>query len=81
MYEEYRTTHKNFVKDQDESFAHDWQFKERIVFERFNLFFNRLKEIEQICITGTEFNKLDKVEIGGIQGKSCSRIINTVCIK
>ncbi|XP_070583565.1 dynein axonemal heavy chain 11 isoform X3 [Erythrolamprus reginae] len=47
-----------------------WDFKPQMVFGRFDMFLNRLEKIENIFVTMLEFEKLEKLEFGGIKGKS-----------
>lgn len=46
-----------------------WNFHPNLVFERFHAFLERLNTIQWFFNTVLEFNKLEKVEIGGIKGK------------
>uniref|UniRef100_A0A670JQ67 Dynein axonemal heavy chain 11 n=1 Tax=Podarcis muralis TaxID=64176 RepID=A0A670JQ67_PODMU len=46
-----------------------WDFQPNMVFLRFNMFLNRLEKIEDIFVTTLEFEKLEKLEFGGIKGK------------
>lgn len=78
----YRTTHKEyrdrlstFIKPTDEHQPIMWSFKPRLAFNDYDLFLKRLYEIQQMFITGNEFMKLEKVEIGGIKGRQISRNI------
>ena len=43
--------------------------QEKLVFERYDSFFGRLKTILEFCNTANQFLKLEKVEIGGIRGR------------
>lgn len=63
------------VKDTQPIF---WSFKPKDIFERYDLYVFRLNEIKEIFQTVIEFNKLEKVEIGGLKGRSISRYIQTV---
>lgn len=49
-----------------------WNFHRNMVFERFDAFVERLKTIKWFFNTVLEFNKLEKIEIGGIKGRSLS---------
>ncbi|KAG8139083.1 hypothetical protein E2320_001864 [Naja naja] len=46
-----------------------WDFQPQMVFSRFDMFLNRLEKIENIFVTMLEFEKLEKLEFGGIKGK------------
>ena len=46
-----------------------WDFQEKLVFDRFDSFTERLKTIQEFCTTANQFLKLEKVEIGGLRGK------------
>lgn len=57
--------------------APPWSFNPSAVFTRFDAFLGRLNDIEWLFNTVMEFSKLEKIEIGGIQGGSLSaRIVN-----
>lgn len=49
-----------------------WNFNPNMVFERFNSFMERLDTIQWFFNTIMEFNKLEKIEIGGIKGRTLS---------
>lgn len=55
-----------------------WNFPPNIVFERFKAFLERLDTIQWFFNTVIEFNKLEKIEIGGIKGRSLSSRITGV---
>nr|XP_056713421.1 dynein axonemal heavy chain 11 [Euleptes europaea] len=46
-----------------------WDFQPQMVFGRFDMFLTRLEKIEDIFVTMLEFEKLEKLEFGGIKGK------------
>lgn len=56
-----------------------WTFKSDSIFKRLDRFVDRLNEIKEIFQTANEFLKLEKVEIGGLQGRKISRTLNNVC--
>ncbi|KAH0627401.1 hypothetical protein JD844_003041 [Phrynosoma platyrhinos] len=47
-----------------------WDFQPQMVFSRFDKFLHRLENIEDIFITMLEFERLEKLEFGGIKGKT-----------
>nr|CAI5851783.1 unnamed protein product [Callosobruchus analis] len=49
-----------------------WTFSPNSVFERFDAFQERLQKIRWFFNTVMEFNKLEKLEIGGMKGKTLS---------
>uniref|UniRef100_A0A6P7G4P0 Dynein beta chain, ciliary-like n=1 Tax=Diabrotica virgifera virgifera TaxID=50390 RepID=A0A6P7G4P0_DIAVI len=55
-----------------------WNFHPNLVFERFYAFLERLKTIQWFFNTVLEFNKLEKVEIGGIKGRILSSRVTEV---
>ncbi|CAH1164042.1 unnamed protein product [Phaedon cochleariae] len=55
-----------------------WNFHENMVFERFDAFLERLKTIQWFFNTVLEFNKLEKIEIGGIKGRTLSSRVTGV---
>lgn len=70
-YSYYRSNLEKFVQpDTNPVF---WTFKSFTVFERFDLYVKRLNEIREIFITSIDFIKLEKIEIGGLRGRSISR--------
>lgn len=52
--------------------ATPWNFHPRSVFQRLMDFIDRLKLVKKILETELEFNKLEKVEIGGLRGRGLS---------
>ncbi|KOC63714.1 Dynein beta chain, ciliary [Habropoda laboriosa] len=57
--------------------APPWTFNSSAVFTRLDAFLKRLIDIEWLFNTVMEFSKLEKIEIGGILGRSLStRIVN-----
>ncbi|KAL6263152.1 hypothetical protein P5V15_005953 [Pogonomyrmex californicus] len=57
--------------------APPWIFNSTAVFTRLDAFLKRLADIEWLFDTVLEFSKLEKIEVGGILGRSLSaRIIN-----
>ncbi|XP_034940720.1 dynein beta chain, ciliary [Chelonus insularis] len=56
-----------------------WTFNSAAVFHRLDAFLKRLADIEWLFYTVLEFSKLEKIEIGGILGRSLSaRIVSVV---
>lgn len=55
-----------------------WNFNPIMVFERFTAFLERLDTIKWFFNTIMEFNKLEKIEIGGIKGRTLSSRITGV---
>ena len=49
-----------------------WTFNPNAVFGRLNAFLKRLTDIEWLFDTVLEFSKLEKIEVGGIMGRSLS---------
>lgn len=58
--------------------APPWTFNPNSVFSRLNAFLKRLADIEWLFDTVLEFSKLEKIEMGGIIGRSLSSRIVTV---
>ena len=52
--------------------APPWTFNPNVVFIRLDAFLKRLADIQWLFDTVLEFSKLEKVEIGGILGRSLS---------
>lgn len=55
-----------------------WTFRPETVFDIFDDFLKRLKQMRDIFEIGNEFTKLDKVEIGGVNGRQINRAILSV---
>ncbi|KAH1023596.1 hypothetical protein HUJ04_012770 [Dendroctonus ponderosae] len=55
-----------------------WNFDAKMVFERLDAFKERLQTIQWFFNTVLEFSKLEKVEIGGIKGRTLSSRVITV---
>uniref|UniRef100_UPI00398EA260 dynein axonemal heavy chain 11-like isoform X1 n=2 Tax=Pristiophorus japonicus TaxID=55135 RepID=UPI00398EA260 len=53
-----------------------WDFPLSMVFTRFDRFFNRLLQLEDLFATMLEFQKLEKLEFGGMKGKMLSEQIS-----
>ncbi|XP_054847065.1 dynein axonemal heavy chain 11 [Eublepharis macularius] len=47
-----------------------WDFQPQLVFSRFDMFLTRLEKIEEIFVIMLDFEKLEKLEFGGIKGKN-----------
>lgn len=55
-----------------------WNFDAKMVFDRLEAFKERLQTIQWFFNTVLEFSKLEKVEIGGIKGRTLSSRVTTV---
>ncbi|OXU27164.1 hypothetical protein TSAR_014516 [Trichomalopsis sarcophagae] len=55
-----------------------WTFNPSAVFGRLNAFLKRLSDIEWLFDTVLEFSKLEKIEVGGLMGRSLSTRIVAV---
>ncbi|XP_060638089.2 dynein axonemal heavy chain 11 [Anolis sagrei] len=53
-----------------------WDFQPRMVFSRLDKFLHRLQKIEDIFVTMLEFERLEKLEFGGIKGKTLNEKIH-----
>ncbi|XP_032902051.1 dynein heavy chain 11, axonemal [Amblyraja radiata] len=49
-----------------------WDFPLSMVFTQFDRFYNRLLQLEDLFVTMQEFQKLEKLEFGGMKGKMLS---------
>lgn len=58
-----------------------WTFHPNAVFERFNAFLDRLNTIQWFFYTVIEFLKLEKVEVGGLKGRTLSARITAVSLE
>lgn len=61
-------THPNIV----------WSFKTSVIFERLNLYINRLKHVRDMFDTANDFLKLEKLEIGGIRGRHLNQRLTMI---
>lgn len=55
-----------------------WAFNSAAVFSRLDTFLQRLSDIKWLFLTVLEFSKLEKIEIGGVLGRSLSVRIMSV---
>lgn len=83
MLEHYRDQyhiHKAKLKDYEipNSTPIYWSFRPKDIFERFELFVARLGHVRQILVTADDFMKLERVEIGGLKGRTISRKIQDI---
>ncbi|KAG5897820.1 hypothetical protein JTB14_011820 [Gonioctena quinquepunctata] len=69
---------QNLHRFTKETTPEPWNFHPNMVFQRFNAFLERLKTIRWFFDTVLEFNKLEKVEIGGIKGRTLSSRVSGV---
>ncbi|RXM32245.1 Dynein heavy chain 11, axonemal [Acipenser ruthenus] len=53
-----------------------WDFHSQMVFARFDRFLARLLEVEDLFVNILEFQKLEKLEFGGIKGKVLSEQVS-----
>ncbi|XP_068084396.1 dynein beta chain, ciliary [Anabrus simplex] len=75
IFDDRRDNLASYFKDRDPTV---WTFHPKIVFDRFQAFLNRLHTIQGFFDTVTEFMKLERVEIGGLQGRKLSARISAV---
>ena len=64
--EEDKDKDKDKKKEEDKEerkVCKSWDFKEQLVFQRFDSFVERLKTIQDFCNTANQFLKLEKVDI------------------
>ncbi|TMS22638.1 hypothetical protein E3U43_012903 [Larimichthys crocea] len=55
------------------SVVRPWDFSPLLVFSGLELFINRVKTIKDILLTAVDLLKLEKLEIGGVQGRALSQ--------
>lgn len=55
-----------------------WAFDSDIVFGRLNAYLKRLRDVNEIIIASNDFLKLEKIEIGGRQGRHLGERISAV---
>lgn len=67
---------KEFLKPDSVSVI--WTFKPNTVFQTLNAFLKRLYKIKDIFLIAAEFQKLEKVIIGGLRGRDINRKIKNV---
>ena len=62
FFQEYKAKCPSYFKEvTEETPAKTWDFKEQLVFERFDAFVERLKTIQEFCNTANQFLKLERV--------------------
>lgn len=55
-----------------------WSFKTSVIFERLDLYMNRLRNIRDMFDTANDFLKLEKLEIGGIRGRHLNQRLTVI---
>lgn len=68
---------KDFMKP-DSVASVIWTFKPNTVFKVFNSFLKRLYEIKDIFLIAVEFQKLEKVVVGGLRCREVNRKLKLV---
>ena len=58
-----------------------WDFQEVLVFKRFDSFQSRLNIISEFFTTAQQFQKLERVEIGGIRGKMLTNHVKKIYVE
>ncbi|KAJ3090810.1 hypothetical protein HK102_002597 [Quaeritorhiza haematococci] len=59
-------------REESASFGQPWNFDSKLVFSRLDKFLVRVQQILELFDTIIEFNRLEKVEVGGTKGKILS---------
>ncbi|XP_013396327.1 dynein beta chain, ciliary isoform X2 [Lingula anatina] len=68
-YEEHKAKLKDYFKNGDPK---EWEFAPQLVFSRYDTFVQRVETVRDLFETALEFMKLEKIELGGIKGRSLS---------
>lgn len=55
-----------------------WSFKTSVIFERLDLYINRLKNIRDMFDTANDFLRLEKLEIGGVRGRHLNQKLSQI---
>lgn len=76
QYNYYKKQLKNYRDSGSKSII--WSFRDEHIFGRFDLFITRITEIRDVLERANEFQKLEKVEIGGLLGRNISRNIQNI---
>lgn len=71
FFKEYREKLPSFVLPGKEAML--WTFRPRDIFERFDKYMSRLNVVRDIFDTANEFYKVEKIELGGVKGRTLSR--------
>ena len=66
------------AKTQTESPANMWRFQNSILFARLDSFMERCHDILDLSQTVLQFNKLEKVEVGGTKGKTLTTSVRQI---
>ncbi|XP_056325895.1 dynein heavy chain 9, axonemal [Danio aesculapii] len=72
-YEDRRANLSHYQKNEDP--VKPWDFSPLMVFVGLDHFMKRLRMIEMVLLTVMDMMRLEKIEFGGIQGKSLSQIV------
>ncbi|XP_013068368.2 dynein beta chain, ciliary [Biomphalaria glabrata] len=75
-YEEHKAKLSTYFKDGKQPI--EWEFAPELVFARFSKFQQRVNKVKELIETALEFYKLEKIELGGIQGKQLSAQVITI---
>ncbi|XP_076453714.1 LOW QUALITY PROTEIN: dynein beta chain, ciliary-like [Babylonia areolata] len=70
QFEEHRQKLKTYFKEDQDPLM--WEFAPDLVFARYDKFVHRVETVRDLMDTALEFMKLEKIELGGVQGKSLS---------
>ena len=66
------------VLEKQEDPARRWSFENDVVFDRLQLFADRVSQLQEVMSTIVEFSKLERVEIGGTRGALLSAQVSQV---
>ncbi|XP_068610643.1 dynein axonemal heavy chain 9 [Brachionichthys hirsutus] len=69
-YEDRRSNLSRYQRN--ESSVKPWDFAPLLVFSAFDQFTDRLKAIQDVLLTAVDLRKLEKLEIGGVRGRTLS---------
>ncbi|XP_055849033.1 dynein beta chain, ciliary [Episyrphus balteatus] len=77
IYHECRSDLLKF-KQNTEFNSQDWTWQLDTIFSRFDAFIERLHKMNEIFTIGISFNKLEKITIGGLKGRSISHSVDVI---
>ncbi|CAF3394532.1 unnamed protein product [Rotaria sp. Silwood1] len=72
-YLQYKSNLKNYFKNGE--IVKEFDFAPKLVFAKWDQFMERVRIIQDLFQTAAEFLRLEKVEIGGVKGKTLSSLV------
>ena len=75
-YQEYKARLSTYFGPEDT--FRPWDFREALIFQRLDNFMDRLETLMEFFNTAVQFQKLERIEIGGLRGKALTHHVEKV---